>query len=193
MALRAKGVSGLMASQIKPPDGALTLIEMKEFASFAKGTQRYIRRSLDVGLGRRDAIKRWSRDAGEAASIRAQERIYRRLDFIRGHVPDDSGLEAMEPMMGPLITATAFDLGQDKLTDFAAYRFLYERLVGAVVRPWLPGAFCAAAALPHLHPERRRGLLQSISEAAATAPGWSNREPAFYPEWVEKVDLPVAG
>ena len=182
-----------MASQIKPPDGALTLVEMKEFASFPKGTQRYIRRSLDVGLGRRDAITRWSRDAGEAASIRAQERIYRRLDFVRGHVPDDSGLEAMEPMMGPLITATAFDLGQDKLADFASYRFLYERLVGAAVRPWLPGAFCAAAALPHLHPERRRSLLQSISEAAATAPGWSNREPAFYPEWVEKVDLPVAG
>jgi hypothetical protein len=36
-------------------------------------------------------------------------------------------------------------------------------------------------------------LLQSISEAAATAPGWSNREPVFYPEWVEKVDLTVAG
>lgn len=32
-----------------------------------------------------------------------------------------------------------------------------------------------------------------ISEAAATAPGWSNREPAFFPEWVEKVDVTVAG
>jgi hypothetical protein len=28
--------------------------------------------------------------------------------------------------------------------------------------------------------------LQSISEAAATASGWSTREPAFYPEWVDK-------
>ena len=77
------------------------------------------------------------------------------------------------------------------MPDFAAYRFLYERLIGAAVRPWLPGAFCAAAALPHLHPERRRALLQSISEAAATAPGWSNREPVFFPEWVEKVDTTV--
>ena len=182
-----------MGTQVKSPDGALTLIEMKEFAAFPKGAQRYIRRSLDVGLGRRDAMKRWSRDVGEAASIRAQERVYRRLDHIRDYVPDDSGLEAMEPMMGPLVAMTAFDLGQDKLPDFASYRFLYERLIGAAVRPWLPGAFCAAAALPHLHPERRRVLLQSISEAAATAPGWSNREPAFYPEWVEKVDLTVAG
>ena len=182
-----------MATNTKPADGALTLMEMKEFASFPKGTQRYIRRSLDIGLGRRDAMRRWSRDVAEAASIRAQEKIYRRLDHIRGNVPDDSGLEVMEPMMGGLVAVTAFDLGQDRLPDFASYRFLYERLIGAAVRPWLPGAFCAAAALPHLHPERRRSLLPSISEAAATAPGWSNREPVFFPEWVDKVDVTVAG
>jgi hypothetical protein len=46
--------------------------------------------------------------------------------------------------------------------------------------------------LPHLHPDRRRILLQSISESAATAPGWSSREPVFWPEWVEKVDLQKA-
>jgi hypothetical protein len=45
---------------------------------------------------------------------------------------------------------------------------------------------------PSSHPERRRALLQSISEAAATAPGWSNREPAFFPEWVDKIDITVA-
>ncbi|MFN3943693.1 MAG: hypothetical protein ACK4K7_02030 [Allosphingosinicella sp.] len=182
-----------MGTQTRPANGAVSLAEMKEFASFSKGTQRYIRRALDVGLGRRDAMKRWSRDVAEAASIRAQERVYRRLDHIRSNVPDDSGLDAMEPLMAPLVTMTAFDLGQDRLPDFASYRFLYERLIGAAVRPWLPAAFCAAAALPHLHPERRRALLQSISEAAATAPGWSSREPVFYPEWVEKVDLTVAG
>jgi hypothetical protein len=182
-----------MGTQTRPADGALTLLEMKEFGSFSKGTQRYIRRSLDVGLGRRDALKRWSRDVGEAASIRAQDHIYRRLDHIRANVPDDSGLDEMEPLMAPLVTMTAFDLGQDKLPDFASYRFLYERLIGAAVRPWLPAAFCAAAALPHLHPDKRRALLQSISEAAATAPGWSNREPVFFPEWVEKVDVTVAG
>ena len=88
--------------------------------------------------------------------------------------------------MGTLIRLTAFDLAQERLTGFSAYRFLYERLLGAEVRPWLPSAFCAAAALPQIRPERRRGLLQSISEAAATAPGWSARSPTFYPEWVDK-------
>ena len=57
---------------------------------------------------------------------------------------------------------------------------------------FLSAAFCAAAALPHLHPDRRRTLLQSISESAATAPGWSTREPVFWPEWVEKVDIAAA-
>lgn len=178
-----------MGTHMKPADGAMTLAEMKEFASFPAGTQRYVRRSLDVGFGHDDAIARWSRDVIESASIMAQARIYARLEQVRDLVPDDSGFDTIEPFMAPLITMSAFDLGQDRLPSFGAYRFLYERLVGANVRPWLPAAFCAAAALPHLHPEKRRILLQSISEAAATAPGWSNREPAFFPEWVDKVDV----
>lgn len=182
-----------MGSRMKAADGAMTLAEMKEFASFPAATQRYIRRSLDVGLDREDAMGRWSRDVVEAASIRAQGRIYTRLPEIRDLVPDDSGLDAIEPFLGPLVTVSAFDLGQGRLTNFSAYRFLYERLIGAEVRPWLPGAFCAAAALPHLHPDLRRKLLQSISEAAATASGWSTRQPAFFPYWVEKVDIAAVG
>jgi len=177
-----------MGVQMRPADGAMALAEMKEFAGFAAGTQRYIRRSLDIGLARQDAMRCWSRDVVEAASIKAQVRIYSRLDHIREQLPDDSGLEQMEPFFTPLVTSTAFDLGQGRLNSFAAYRFLYERLIGGGVRPWLPGAFCAAAALPHLHPDKRRILLQSISEAAATAPGWSNRQPCFYPEWVDKIE-----
>ncbi|WBH18226.1 hypothetical protein [Sphingomonas radiodurans] len=177
-----------MSAKMKPAEGVMTLAEMKEFAGFAASTQRYIRRSLDIGLDRDDAMTRWSRDVVEAASIRAQARHYERLSDIRAVVPDDSGLDAMEPFLAPLVTVSAFDLGQGRITTFSAYRFLYERLIGASVRPWLPGAFCAAAALPHLHPELRRKLLQSISEAAATASGWSSRQPAFYPYWVEKVE-----
>ena len=177
-----------MSVQMRPADGAMALAEMKEFAGFAAATQRYIRRSLDIGLSRNDPLGRWSRDVVETASIRAQSRLYCRLDHIRELVPDDSGLDQMEPFFTPLVTITAFDLGQGRLTSFAAYRFLYERLIGGSVRPWLPGAFCAGAALPHLHPDKRRILLQSISEAAATAPGWSGRQPCFYPEWVDKIE-----
>jgi hypothetical protein len=177
-----------MGTKMKPADGSLTLAEIKEFASFPAASQRYVRRSLDVAFDRTDAVALWSRDPVESASIAAQSRLYEQLTDLRKMVPDDSGLSSLEAFIGPVIALSAFDLGQNRLSGFGAYRFLYERLLGANARPWLPAAFCAAASLPHLHPTRRRTLLQSISEAAATAPAWSVREPAFFPEWVEKVD-----
>ena len=174
-----------MATRSGPAAGDLSLSEIREFAGFPAATQRYIRRSLDIGLERDDAIARWSRDMVEETAIRVQARVYHRLVEIRAHIPDDSGLDALEHFMAPLIAVSAFDLGQDRLPGFASYRFLYERLLGAKSRPWLPAAFCAAAALPQIRPARRKMLLQSLSEAAATAPGWSEREPCFYPEKVE--------
>ena len=165
---------------------SLTIAELREFASFGAAEQRYIKRSLDIGLGRQDAFKLWARDAGEQAAIRSQYVVYQDLKGLRGKLPSDTGFDGLDAFMGPLLRVTAFDLAQERLGGFGAYRFLYERLLGAGFRPWLPSAFCAAAALPQIRPERRRVLLQSLSEAAATAPGWSNRAPSFYPEWVEK-------
>ena len=165
---------------------SLTISELREFAAFTPCEQRYIKRSLDIGLGRQDAFKLWARDAEEVASIRRQYVSYRELKSLRMLCPDDRGLEGLEEFMGKLVRVTAYDLSQNRIASFSAYRFLYERLLGAWVRPWLPGAFCGASALPQIHPDRRKLLLHSISEAAATAPGWSDREPTFYPEWVEK-------
>ena len=165
---------------------SLTIAELREFAGFTPCEQRYIKRSLDVGLGRQDAFKLWARDAAESASIRSQYVVYQELKALRGAVPSESGFEALEEFMGKLLRIAAFDLAQERIECFSAFRFLYERLLGAEARPFLPSAFCAAAALPQIRPDRRKHLLQSISEAAATAPGWSSREPSFYPEWVEK-------
>ena len=165
---------------------SLTINELREFASFSAGEQRYIKRSIDVGLGRQDAFKLWARDRDEIASIRSQYVAYQDLKSLRGAIPDETAFEGIDDFMGKLLRVSAFDLAQERLSTFSAYRFLYERLLGAGIRPWLPAAFCAAAALPQIRPERRKKLLHSISEAAATAPGWSSREPCFYPEWVEK-------
>jgi len=163
----------------------VVLAELREFASFTPCEQRYIRRSLDVGLGRADAFRLWARNGTETASIRAQYVVYQDLKVLRKALPHAEGLDSIEQAIGPLMRMTTFDLAQERLAGFSAYRFLYERLLGAEVRPWLPSAFCGAAALPQIRPERRKVLLQSISEAAATAPGWSPREPQFYPEFVE--------
>ena len=119
----------------------------------------------------------------EAAADRARELA----EFFPGRpeLPERSDLSEL---IGKLVRVAAFDLSQERIACFSAFRFLYERLLGAEVRPWLPSAFCAAAALPQIRPEQRKILLQSLSEAAATAPGWSDREPSFYPEYVEAAE-----
>lgn len=164
---------------------SLTIAELREFASFEPCEQRYIKRSLDVGLGRHDAFTLWARDADESASIRSQYAAYRDLKMLRGSCPDERSLDGIDAYMGALLRLAAFDLKQERLRSFSAFRFLYERLLGPDSRPWLPGAFCGAAALPQIRPEWRKQLLQSLSEAAATAPGWSARAPCFYPEYIE--------
>lgn len=165
---------------------AVALNELQEFAGFPAKTQRYIRRSLDVAYDSVEAPALWSRDTLEKSAINAQVKIYAKLPILRESVPTVFSFEETEKFLAPLVSLSAFDLGQEGLPTFGSYRFLYERLLGATARPWLPSAFCAAAALPHLRPEKRRELLQSISEAAATAPGWSSNEPLFFPEWVDK-------
>jgi hypothetical protein len=168
------------------------LAEMKLFASFSAGEQRFVRRSLDVGLNRRDAAACWARNSHEASAIETQFRRYRLLEPIRACLPDDTDPEAAECFLAPLITLSAGDLSEGKITDFEVYRFLYERLLGPEVRPWLVSAFCAAAALPGIHPDLRKQLLQSIPVQDATAAGWSIRAPIFIPEWVEKVSEAVS-
>jgi len=163
-----------------------TIAELREFAGFTAAEQRYIRRSLDIGLGRCDAFRVWGRDPGENAAIRSQYVAYRELAALRQSLPVESGFDSIEGFLGKLTRVAAFDLAQERIECFSAFRFLYERLMSAAARPWLPSAFCAAAALPQIRPERRKMLLQSLSEAAATAPRWSDRAPSFYPEYIEE-------
>ncbi|MFV0644778.1 MAG: hypothetical protein ACK5NN_09820 [Sphingomonadaceae bacterium] len=169
---------------------SMTIAEMREFASFSAAEQRYIRRSLDIGLGRQDAFKLWARDAEENAAIRSQYVTYQDLKLLRTSIPSDSSFDQIETFIGKLTRIAVFDLAQERLGGFPAFRFLYERLIGADVRPWLPSAFCAASALPHIRPSRRKALLQSLSEAAATAPGWSDSAPTFFPEFIAKEPVP---
>ncbi|WP_435419090.1 hypothetical protein WAB17_05920 [Parerythrobacter aurantius] len=163
----------------------LSIAEMREFASFTPCEQRYIRRSLDIGLGRCDAFKVWARNADENAAIRSQYVAYQELKHLRDDVAGAVAGDRIDGFLGSLIHLATFDLSQEKLEGFSAFRFLYERLLGSEARPWLPSAFVAAAALPDIRPERRKMLLQSLSEAAATAPGWSRQQPTFYPEFIE--------
>jgi hypothetical protein len=169
----------------KTGTASLTIAELREFASFTEDEQLFIERGLDIGLGRGDAFKQWSHGKGDTAGIRQQYLAYREFRTLREAIPCETSLDGLQDFIGTLVRITAQDLAQERISSFSAYRFLYERLLGAKGRPWLPAAFCGAAALPQIRPARRKMLLQSLSEAAATAPGWSEREPCFYPEKVE--------
>lgn len=166
----------------------ITIGEMREFAAFEPCEQRYIKRSLDIGLARCDAFRLWGRTESENAAIRRQYVAYQDLRTLREVTPQEGSIGEIERFIGKLVRMAAFDLEQERLTSFSAFRFLYERLLGAEARPYLPAAFCAAAALPLIRPAHRKVLLQSLSEAAATAPGWSKQMPTFYPEYVEDVE-----
>ncbi|MEE4153223.1 MAG: hypothetical protein V2I27_03610 [Erythrobacter sp.] len=166
-----------------------TIGELREFASFSADEQRYIKRSLDVGLARGDAFRLWGSNEAHSAAIRRQYVVYQDLKALRRLAPADGAAGEIEPFIAKLVRMAVFDLEGEQIVSFAAFRFLYERLLGAKVRPYLPAAFCAAAALPQVRPAHRKVLLQSLSEAAATAPGWSRREPVFFPECIEDAEL----
>jgi len=158
--------------------------ELAEFARFARAEQRYIERALDLASGE-VSLRQLAREGDHLAGLRARHAAYRELRALRFAIPQAGCLSALDGFMGMLLRASAQDLAGSSLASFAAYRFLYERLMGAAVRPWLPAAFCGAAALPQIHPERRKALLGTLTEAAATAPGWSEAEPGFFPRSLE--------
>lgn len=163
--------------------GSLAIAEWREFAGFSGAEQAYIERALDIGLARRDAFR--DPMAQDATSTRRHYIAYQQLKSLRGIIPPAFSRAELDGFMADLIGIARFDLSCGAIQSFSAFRFLYERLLGAPVRPWLPAVFCAAAALPQIDPPRRKDLLQSLSEAAATAPGWSETEPSFFPQQVE--------
>jgi hypothetical protein len=158
--------------------------ELAEFALFSREEQRYIERALDLTFGE-VSTGRLAREGEHVAGLRERHATYRELRALRFAIPQPGCLSALDGFMGMLLRASAQDLSRGSLGSFAAFRFLYERLMGAAVRPWLPAAFCGAAALPQIHPGRRKALLSTLTEAAATAEGWSDAEPSFFPRTLD--------
>ena len=94
---------------------SVTIAEMREFASFTAAEQRYIRRSLDIGLGRCDAFRVWGRNARENAAIRSQYVAYQELKALRHAIPNETGFDAVEGFIGKLTRVAAFDLAQERI------------------------------------------------------------------------------
>ena len=164
------------------------LQEMQYFAEFPAATQSYISCALAARSTGREAVARHACTEEEACTFEARREFYANLEQIAAAIPTDDDVASATGLMRWLVPLTAFDIAHTALDSFAAYRFLYERLLGAAVRPWLLGAFATAAALPQLHPSHRLRLYQSIDEFSGDPRGWSIREPLFFPQAVEPED-----
>lgn len=175
-----------MSVKTTPSGGAQALEEIQEFAALSSASQRYIRRSLDVAFERQDAVTVWSRNPQEAAAIARQRKSYALLRILRESLSRSLDLAASPCLFGPMVWVSARDLAEGKLHGFPAYRFLYERLFGSAVRPWLASSYLAAATMPSIAPALRRSLLQTMPEEPILATIWPAVEPQFFPEWIDK-------
>ena len=174
-----------MTTLTKSTTGAQALGELQEFAGFPAETQRLIRLALQARFGCPETLLEGAVSVEEACSLRARIAFYAKLEAIKEAIPVDDDISSVTTLLCWLVPLTVFDIAHRDLNSFSAYRFLYERLLGAAVRPWLLGAFCTAAAHPQLHPEHRRQLLQSINAGNCGAQGWSIREAVFHPQTID--------
>jgi hypothetical protein len=166
--------------------GERSLREMEEFGQLPMAAQRYIRRSLQVRFEHPASLAELARSAAEANSIARQISLYGQIDAVIEAIPVDDDIASVTRFTSLIAPLVAFDMAEGKLESFAAFGFLYERLLGAAARPWLPAVFMLIASLPDLNPNRRLSLLASVTADAVT-PHWSNREPQFFPEWIEDI------
>ena len=166
--------------------GEQILREMEEFANLSTAAQRYIRRSLEVRSGGVDTLACIARSEDETRSIRRQIQLYAEINTAIEAIPNDEEISSITRFSALVAPMLAFDINEGKLGSFAAFRFLYERLLGASARPWLPSIFMMMASLPELHPNQRLDLLGSVCADAVTS-HWSTREPEFTPQWIEEL------
>jgi hypothetical protein len=171
-----------MLVQIRLGHGEMMFAEMQEFASFGLEAQRYICRSLDIARSADISPADWARNEREAHDIYAQKQAYRLLSEIRSALPGSDGSMDAEALLFPLISVSMFDIVCGPISDFSEYRFLYERLLGPAVRPWLASAFLAAASSPHLPADIRTELVRSVTSGLTDR--WSSAQPSYQPQWL---------
>jgi hypothetical protein len=162
------------------------LVELKEFISFNPCAQRYIRRSLDVASGNPDTFSRWVRDQGEHDSIEQQFKFYSVLEEIKKilYAGGSNKITTSDILIGKLAIIAIFDIKQMSLNGFAEFRFLYERLLGARVRPHLPSVFMLVSGQPIFTPDQRLYLHDGITDEMIATASWSKTEPVLFPEWI---------
>lgn len=154
---------------------------MEQYARLPLASRRYIVRALDFGLKRGDYMARWAGSFFDMPTNLARADVYSGISIVRPTISVGAGLPESVDVL--LRRCTGFDLQFEEMSDFTAYNFLYERLFGAGIRPYLAAAYSAAASSPTLTADARRKALSGITMFEQTEENFGGDEPQFYPEW----------
>lgn len=145
------------------------LMEREEFLSFTLPERLHIARALAVA---RDANCPFNYLATEIAGHSFVSRMmfaetamrYREgmLDEIRSCIPSDGAVWTNARLMELLMPALSWELNLNLAVRFSPLRFLYERLIGPEIRPFMAAGYAAAALLPRFVREFQEEALDSI-------------------------------
>ncbi len=167
--------------------------EMQEFAGLEPYEQRFIKQSLYMASVARhpeaasieDVVGVWARGEDEEYLIRRQWDTYCQLPKVDRLTPSIFGYQYPPEAVAIILTMISVDLKAERISCFAAYHFLYERLLGPHIRPWLLCMFLWQATQPHLTAQHRESLFDSTPLMEVTATQWDNTASRFFPFWVE--------
>jgi len=158
--------------------------EMALFSTFPTPTRRYIVRALDFGLPRGKPLERWVGSFFDIATQAARADLYHSIPIVRRRLEAINGpLENWMDEYRSIQRCADFDLRFPEIASMVPFGFLYERLYGPKVRPWLPAIFMAAAASPAMTEEGRLAALQSVTMFDIAAPSEQGTPCALFPEW----------
>ena len=166
--------------------------EMEIFASFTPKTQRYMKVSLSIALGKDgDPADKFSRSEEETNEIRFRQKIYLNIEHIARCLNSELDRDNFAHFVGYIIPIATYDLSHGIIYNFQQFYFLYERLFGPKIRMYLPMIYSCVAASPMLNEDTRSDLFDNIHISEATAPisFWGTEDCKFIPEWVDKVEL----
>jgi len=84
------------------------------------------------------------------------------LAELKQAIPRDGEVTANASFLKSLIWLTLRELEQGMIERYSPYRFLYLRLIGREIQPFLPSAFLAAVSLPRWERDWSRSAIASV-------------------------------
>lgn len=172
--------------------------ERAEFATFSREEQLHIIRAIKMADSFSNAastmaagiaamqLKDSSRLGAALVTIKAgdlAQAYVAALGTIKRGIPRDGEATANATFLRDLIWLTLRELEQGLIERYPPYRFLYERLVGREILPFLPPAFLASVSLPRWDRDWSQGAIASVEpqdpDDFGPPPQFFPVEPAF--------------